>query len=463
MANIAGFPYYRVEFDKVARLVDPTQAKAVKDAVASAAELTDLFVVSHGWNNDMNDAHALYTRLFDQFRDMVNAAVLPGMAGRTFAVLGIFWPSKKFADEEVIPGGAASLGPAAAAGGKPALPAAALERQLDRLRGVFDHPTADELIDRAKALVPSLENSPTAQAQFADIIRQLPNRREGTKEDASDEFFIRKGDDLLKRLATPAAAPPASPGGRGGTAGGAAGGPGIGAPIAMPARPGTVGQAAGVGDWFSGIRAGALNLLNYTTYYQMKERAGLIGGGPVNALLSEIRAKNPVLRIHLIGHSFGGRLVTAAAAGPEKFAPSTMTLLQAAFSHNGFSADYDDKGSSGFFRNVVAEGRVHGPVLISHSDKDLAVGTAYPLASRINSEQAAALGDAGDRYGGIGRNGAVKTDEAMIGTLLPPRTAGYAFAKGKLYNLNADACIGGHSDICKPEVAYAVLTAVAGT
>ena len=30
-----------------------------------------------------------------------------------------------------------------------------------------------------------------------------------------------------------------------------------------------------------------------------------------------------------------------------------------------------------------------------------------------------------------------------------------------IYNLNADACISGHSDICKPEVAYALLAAAA--
>jgi hypothetical protein len=183
----------------------------------------------------------------------------------------------------------------------------------------------------------------------------------------------------------------------------------------------------------------------------------------VNELLGRIRAKNASVRIHLIGHSFGGRLVTAAAAGPQKFAPSTMTLLQAAFSHNGFSANYDGKGSAGFFRTVVQEGRVNGPILISHSDKDRAVGTAYPLASRINGEQAAALGDASDRYGGIGRNGAVHTREAVAGTLLKLRATGYNFVRGQLYNLNADASIGDHSDICKPEVAYAVLTAVAGT
>ena len=56
-------------------------------------------------------------------------------------------------------------------------------------------------------------------------------------------------------------------------------------------------------------------MLNFATYYQMKERAGTVGAGGLNPLLRELRAAAPDLRIHLVGHSFGGRLVTAAALG----------------------------------------------------------------------------------------------------------------------------------------------------
>jgi hypothetical protein len=37
----------------------------------------------------------------------------------------------------------------------------------------------------------------------------------------------------------------------------------------------------------------------------------------------------------------------------------------------------------------------------------------------------------------------------------------YHFQTGKLHNLRSDAFIASQSDICKPEVAYAVLSAVA--
>ena len=87
---------------------------------------------------------------------------------------------------------------------------------------------------------------------------------------------------------------------------------------------------------------------------------------------------------------------------------------------------------------------------------------AYPLASLLAGQVAAGLGDKNDKYGGIGRNGAQKTPEASDGTLLKVGGA-YAFKAGKLYNLNSDAVITGHSDLAHNEVAYALLNAVSTT
>jgi hypothetical protein len=101
-------------------------------------------------------------------------------------------------------------------------------------------------------------------------------------------------------------------------------------------------------------------------------------------------------------------------------------------------------------------------VVITCTENDKAVGLAYPLASLIANQAASAIGDANDPFGGIGRNGAQHTPEANNGRLGAVGSA-YTFNGGKLYNLNADAVIMGHSDICKPEVAYAVLKAVATT
>jgi thioesterase domain-containing protein len=167
----------------------------------------------------------------------------------------------------------------------------------------------------------------------------------------------------------------------------------------------------------------------------------------------------------LIGHSFGGRVVTAAAAALDPGTPAvTMTLLQAAYSHNGLAARFDGE-HDGFFRTVLAQRRISGPVVITHTKNDKAVGIAYPLASRIAHDKAAALGDANDPYGGMGRNGAQHTAEVAatpkeLLDLGQVQATPYQLQPGAVYNLNADRFISGHSDICNHQVACAILGAV---
>jgi hypothetical protein len=137
-----------------------------------------------------------------------------------------------------------------------------------------------------------------------------------------------------------------------------------------------------------------------------------------------------------------------------------MTLLQAAFSHNGFAQHFDGR-RDGAFRDVVAKATVSGPIVITHTANDVNVGKMYPLASLVVGDDAAALGDENDRFGGIGRNGAVKTPEAVKGTLLP-LTGAYALMPGRLHNLESTSFIANHSDVTGREVAKAILAAVAG-
>ena len=212
----------------------------------------------------------------------------------------------------------------------------------------------------------------------------------------------------------------------------------------------------------SGTRAAARRLLNFTTYYEMKERAGTVGRVGGSVLLRALRHAAPEARLHLVGHSFGARLVTAAASElPPGTSGVTLTLLQAAFSHNGLASKFDGT-HDGAFRRIVSEGRVSGPVLITHTKNDRAVGVAYPLASRLARQKAAALGDEHDPYGGLGRNGAQHTPEAQPGELLGTGKP-YSFTPGKVYNLRADRFIADYGDIASHEVAYALLTAIAAS
>jgi hypothetical protein len=52
------FPYFEVEFDKSGKMA---QAKGMEQlgALMGAGKVTDLLVISHGWNNDMAEAREL--------------------------------------------------------------------------------------------------------------------------------------------------------------------------------------------------------------------------------------------------------------------------------------------------------------------------------------------------------------------------------------------------------------------
>jgi hypothetical protein len=442
MDVIAGFPFFPLEITKEGRIFDAQQKSAIEAAVRQAGEgrLTDLFVISHGWNNDKRDARELYDALFGNISTIVAGRRTSG-ENRKFAIVGVFWPSKKFADEDLIPAGGAANMAAASAGPLSSL----LKNKLHGLKGTFDRPDENAL-DRAAALVDDLEESPEAQKRFVDLIRSVvPQHPLDTAEDASGQFFQTPGDELLSAFSAPVMPTPREAGGQGG---------------ALSLDDEQTGAAAGLGDMFSGITAGAWRLLNYTTYYQMKERAGVVGGC-LGGVLKDIRQLRADLRIHLIGHSFGARVVTAAADGSASVRPSSLALLQGAFSHNGFTEKFDGQ-TDGFFRRVISQSKVDGPILATHTVNDRAVGLAYPLASRISGDNRSAIGDQNDVFGGLGRNGAVKmkANEIVKGRLLPA-DGRYAFSRGKVHNLLADEFISGHSDVTKLQVANALWQAAA--
>ena len=53
------YPYFELEFDAQGNATDAKQLPALIDGLRSN-KVTDLFMISHGWNNDEKDAHALY-------------------------------------------------------------------------------------------------------------------------------------------------------------------------------------------------------------------------------------------------------------------------------------------------------------------------------------------------------------------------------------------------------------------
>ena len=450
------FPFFPVQFTKDGVLFQQSDSDALMHGIQ--AGVTDLFVMSHGWNNNMDDAKSLYSGLSTQFAAQIAAAA--PLKGRTFAICGVLWPSKEFDEADLIPGGAASLNDAVTEDQLRAR-VGSLADLIQAKGWPMEAPdnAAQSKLDRVMQSVDDWADDPGVRNDVVASIRELLPSDSADAEDASDRFFAMKPELLLANLSRTLNPPPNLPQGAN----------------ASSVDPFASGSASGLGgaasfrDVLGGVQASLLHFLNFTTYYLMKARAGDVGVKGVAPLIQAVRGARPGLRLHLVGHSFGCRLVTSAVnalPGGDPLRPNTMTLLQGAFSHNGFATQFDGV-NDGAFRQVVANKKVRGPILITHTRNDKAVGVAYPIASRIAGQTAAALGDENDIYGGMGSNGAQNqntTPERVVGTLLDVG-GGYPFAAGATsstpYNLLADAFIAGHSDIVKPQVAYAVSVALA--
>jgi hypothetical protein len=450
------YPFFPVQFTMQGTVFQPAEVDALMNGLQSG--VTDLFILSHGWNNDMDNARTLYSGLMAQIAAQVAAS--PALAGRSYAILGILWPSKKFDDADLIPSGAASLEDAVTPDGL-----RARVKDLSDLMQAKGWPmeSGDGAVEaKLNAVIQSIDDwsdDPGVRRDVVQSIRALLPAGSASADDASDRFFALTPDQLLTNLSRSLTPPPNTP-------------DGANASSMDPFATGPVsglGGAASFRDTLGGIQTSLWHYLNFTTYYTMKARAGDVGVNGVKPLIERIRTAHPSLRLHLIGHSFGCRVVTAAVnalAASDLVRPNTMTLLEGAFSHYAFAAKYDGT-NDGAFRSVISGKKVRGPILITHTRNDKAVGVAYPIASRIAGQVASALGDENDLYGGLGSNGAQNdacAPERVAGTLLDVGGQ-YPFASGatcgRLYNLKSDAFIGGHSDIVKPQVGYAIAVAMA--
>src|SRR4029077_19384369 len=105
--------------------------------VSLPPRVTDLIVMSHGWNNDSTAARNLYQTFFQSFVAVAQPNDLPG---RKFAVVGVIWPSKKFDELVAVSGsaggaqGSASLNAGAAESRK------MLEDKIARMKEMFTEP-----------------------------------------------------------------------------------------------------------------------------------------------------------------------------------------------------------------------------------------------------------------------------------------------------------------------------------
>src|SRR5688572_27750566 len=186
MDNIAGIPYFEIEFDK---------RGGIKRDVNPAGGFTDLFVISHGWNNDATEARTLYKKFFESFAKV--AAAQFDMAAIKPAIVGVFWPSKRFNEDLAVSGGEAG---GAAAAAEPPKGQDKVEEKLDDLKHLFDTPEEQRILEETKQLVSALQDQGTARREFVRKVRSLVDPGAVTNEDGSEAFFDNDEDELMDAL-----------------------------------------------------------------------------------------------------------------------------------------------------------------------------------------------------------------------------------------------------------------------
>jgi hypothetical protein len=209
---------------------------------------------------------------------------------------------------------------------------------------------------------------------------------------------------------------------------------------------------------FGNISKGILGGLRQLSFWTMKKRARSIGEGGMHTFVSSLLA-NSTARVHLMGHSFGCVVMSSILGGPGGNGKlprpvSSCVLVQGAVSLWSWGDKVKDRDTPGYFRNILQNKAIAGPIVTTRSVHDKAVGLAYPAAVALVG-QAAFDPNSLPLFGGIGSFGlqgtSVAADQAML-----PATGVYSFQPGKICNLECSPFIAGHSAIDGPEVAHMI-------
>ncbi|WP_373500305.1 alpha/beta fold hydrolase [Desulfococcus sp.] len=420
-------PFYIIPFDKRGICDGPETRRHLINSVKEGA-YSDIFLFSHGWNNDWSVATKRYEDFLKGYMTMRRARNLPMPSGYRPLLVGIFWPST------ALVFGESETGPKIAAADPEAMDARVAEERRE-IRELADELPADQA-GRFYELVQKPGLSEPEALELAKIARSFYH-------ETDDE--LQTGSPLSEKeiVSLWAAASPEAEADLEdfGTTGGAASeGP----------------QAAGLGDLFK--KLDPRNIVRTLTVYQMKDRAGTVGARGVGPLLRELLAAGSS-RLHLIGHSYGGKVVLSAAGFgddlPRKV--ESMLLLQPAVSHLCFAQKVPGTDHPGGYREALA--RVNKPILTTFSAHDFPLTKTFHLALRrkddLGEAKIAGVGDPPSKYAALGGFGPRGAGEALIDI----RDAGQPYqwpAGTEIIGLRGTRTIKGHGDISNESTWWAL-------
>lgn len=437
----ADFIYYLIAFDQDGneRTDDPdgTISERVLE-ILTQKPITDVFLFSHGWLSDIPASRRQYTRwlkaVIAQKDDQARFhEVKPGFYALP---IGLHWPSMPWGDYEL--------------GESP------LSARFNTLVGssVEDQPKSviDELVDR---YANNIANTPVARAALEVIFNAAADNiaPKNLPLEVLNAYRILDREASLEAKGI-AAAPSAD---------------------RDPFDPEITFAAARTEALsFGGFSwGGLLAPLRTLSFWKMKDRARNFGENAAFNLLAKMQqVTGDRIRFHLMGHSFGCIVVSAALTGSATNSSpnhpvNSLLLVQGALSHWSYCPNIPlISGVPGYFHSVVTNHLVTGPIAITYSQWDTALGKWYPLgasaASLIGRSISFYSTDNLPKYGALGIFGASgDQDFKTVDWNMLPVNAHYPFVPGAIYNINSDEFIregsgpqGAHSDMARPEVAH---------
>jgi len=449
--------HYLIPFDKNGKELNFIEngkklaSKAVLKVLSEDKSITDVFIMSHGWWNDVEDAQKSYQTWMNV---MANSCDINNISqeckeqtGSEFKplVIGIHWPSKPLGEEN-------------------------LTNDLFSFDTKSD-PSVEDLVD---LYAKQIADTDIARQALKTIIEAAM----AIEEDKIPDKLPPEIGQAYKILAQEI----------GLSFDGVAAAPGADQDSFDPDK---IYQAAieeiqaedktvsfGVfADIIDKVKAVILAPIRMLSFWDKKALACKIGENAIFPLLKKLQSStDKKVRFHMMGHSFGCIVVSAAIAGPKNgdntlVRPvNSVSLIQGAFSLWSYCSEiplkYDSKGRAGYFNSIIKnrEKCVLGPIITTQSKHDKSLALAYRAATWTDdlvSKDIHVRYDARNEYpkygavGSYGLQGLQIVEEKMHTKDIPP-----LFELGKEYNLNCDDIIKGHTKFANTDVANIVWSAV---
>jgi hypothetical protein len=440
-------PWYIIPFDKHGVCTGPK----TKDHLIRAAggeHCSDIFIFSHGWNNDWEAASERYENFIGGVIRTRESLGVPHPDGYSPVLVGVFWPSTAL----VLPW---EKGPKFASVGAES-PDNGVGEYQNQIAEVAEFlPEADRERFYRLAQAEALDDEQglefvtllgTAAAHFDAAYQDLGET--GDKGNGSEPTPQERLDAWRK----------------------------ISSDARQPQSPGEFGyvtddiespQAAfspGALDPRSAIRA--------LTVLQMKDRAARVGALGVGPLLRELRLAAPTARVHLVGHSYGCIVILSALCSlpSAEGAPEveSVFLLQPAVSQWCFAPNVAGRGYPGGYREALR--RVRSPIFTTFSISDAPLRHFFHLAARRDRDLGQPQIAGGDlphspsRYAALGGYGpaGLSEDECQVLAINAPPDV-YCIRTDptpRVCAINGDRGIGGHGDISNPMTWWTMLTLI---